>query len=184
MERIARGEVFARAFPPAAGEGARVLVLGSMPSVESLRTGRYYGHPRNHFWPLVFGIYGKEPPEDYGERIGFLMERGIALWDVLAGCRRRGSLDSAIRDERYNDFAAFFAKHPAIETVFFNGRKAEGAFLRYLKSGTEAEELPGGRRLRLLPSSSPVPTRAMRRMEDKLPAWRAVREAAEGRSDR
>ncbi len=183
MRRIAGGEKYTEAFPPLAAEDARVLILGSMPSVESLRTGQYYGHPRNHFWPLIFGIFGEAPAADYGERTRFLIGRGIALWDVFAGCRRKGSLDSAIRDGRYNDFAAFLAGYPAIHTIFFNGRKAEGAFLRYLKNNLPAAGLLDVRKLRLLPSSSPVPTRTMRRLEDKLPAWGAVREAAKEGSD-
>jgi hypoxanthine-DNA glycosylase len=131
----------------------------------------------------MYGIFDETYAEDYGERTRFLTGRGIALWDVFAGCRRKGSLDSAIKDGRYNDFTAFLASYPSIHTIFFNGRKAEGAFLRYLKTDPKAEGLLDGRKLRLLPSSSPVPTRTMRRMEDKMPAWRAVRDAAEDGSD-
>jgi hypoxanthine-DNA glycosylase len=59
-----------------------------------------------------------------------LTEAGIAVWDVIASCRREGSLDSAIRDETVNDFDGFLAAHPRVRTVLFNGAKAEASFVR------------------------------------------------------
>ena len=47
------------AFPPVAPPGARVLILGSMPSVESLNQGFYYAHPRNAFWRVMAEVYGE-----------------------------------------------------------------------------------------------------------------------------
>ncbi len=175
LDDIASGKIVAKGFPPIIGDTPRVLILGSMPSLESLRTNRYYGNPRNHFWPLIFAIYGEVLPDSYDSRTAFLREHHIALWDVLASCRRKGSLDSAIREEAYNDLLGLLFSCPTITSVCFNGRKAETSWLRYSKlKGVAAERLRPLHYL-VLPSSSPIPTGLMKSMEDKLPRWSQLR---------
>ncbi|UUZ91495.1 DNA-deoxyinosine glycosylase [Paenibacillus sp. P25] len=119
--------------PPVATEGAGSLVLGSMPGEASLKLQQYYGHPRNHFWRLLYALLeGGEPPADYGERLRFAQSRGIALWDVLRACERQGSLDSAIRKPETNDFTALFRQYPGIRCVFFNGTAAADFYRRHV----------------------------------------------------
>jgi hypoxanthine-DNA glycosylase len=119
-------------FPPIAGPDARVLVLGSMPGVRSLAAGQYYANPQNAFWPILGQLFAWESGLDYATRTALLLRTRIALWDVLQAAERPGSLDAAIvaGSERANDFAAFFAAHPAIHSVFFNGTKAAASFNR------------------------------------------------------
>ena len=151
------------AFGPVAPPRARVLVLGSMPSVESLNQGFYYAHPRNAFWRIMAEALGEPFPGDIPARIALLERHDIALWDVLKSCQRQGSLDSAIRDMEVNDFAALFERCPRIERVLLNGGTAKKVFLKY---GLEAL---GDRAWAALPSTSPAYTLSYER---KLAQWR------------
>ena len=164
MERIT-------GFPPIANRRARVLVLGSMPSEASLAAGRYYAYRHNQFWRIAGAILGFEPDAPYARRKAALVKAGIALWDVVESCVRKGSLDSAIREDsiRANDFAGFLAMHPGIRRVCFNGRKAESAWRRRVEP-----TLPKNRKLdyRLLPSTSPA--HAGMGYRSKLRVWRSA----------
>lgn len=154
-----------RSFPPIADTSARLLILGTMPGVESLRAGQYYAHPRNALWPILSTILGIEPGASYAERCAQLRENGVALWDVFAACRRDGSLDTAITDSQTNDFAPFFATHPQIARVCFNGALAERAFRRRVLPTLSTRLLHYQR----LPSTSPA--HAALSYRQKLRAW-------------
>ncbi len=157
-----------RGLPPLVPEGARTLVLGSFPSASSLAAGRYYAHPRNHFWPLLALIAGCGAPESDEDRLALLASLGIALWDMVGSCEREGSLDASIRGYALNDIAAFLAGHGSIERVLCNG---SFSYRLYRGLAERAEGLPEAIRL---PSTSPVPSARYRRLEDRLPEWRAA----------
>lgn len=159
-----------KCLPPLAGANARVLILGSFPSEASLRARQYYAHPRNQFWAVVEALFGIARTESYARRCERLNARGVAVWDVIGRCRRRGSLDSAIRDAEGNDFAAFYRDHPRIAAVFFNGAEAERRYRRLVDTAAA----PAGARL---PSTSPA--NAGVSLAGKIEKWRAVLDAAE-----
>ena len=155
-----------RGFAPVAAPDARILVLGSMPGVASLRQARYYAHPRNAFWPIAAAVHGFDPALDYPDRLRALQAAGVALWDVLQACERPGSLDADIRGDTLvaNDFAAFLERHPAIVRVCFNGGKAASLYRRHVLPG-----LAAGLEYVDLPSTSPA--HAAVSFEQKLAAW-------------
>ena len=158
-----------QSFPPIASPDSRVLILGSMPGVESLKAGQYYAHPRNAFWHIMGQLFAAGPSLTYEARTACLQSAGIALWDVLRTCVRPGSLDASITEEVANDFPAFFAIHPNITHVFFNGSKAETAFRRHVLPC-----LPEDRHvLARLPSTSPA--HAAMLLEAKMQAWSVVK---------
>jgi hypoxanthine-DNA glycosylase len=160
-----------QSFRPIAAKDARILVLGSMPGVESLRRGQYYAHPQNQFWKIMEALFGIDRSSPYGSRVRALKARRIAVWDVLHSCVREGSLDAGIGAEVANDFAAFFSAHRAITHVFFNGAKAEASYRRHVQAQLA---LRAGRSIRYarLPSTSPA--HASLPAARKLAAWRAI----------
>lgn len=153
-------------FPPVARADARLLILGTLPGPESLRQQRYYAKPQNVFWRIMGEIAGAGPETPYEERLERLMTQGIALWDVCAEAERAGALDSAIKSPRAHDFASFFAAHPAIVRVRFNGQKAAKLFHKLVP----VQAIPASVTFTTLPSTSPA--HAGMRFEEKLARWR------------
>src|SRR3954453_19889900 len=86
-------------FGPIAAADARVLVLGTAPSIASLAKQQYYGHPQNSFWPLMGRLFGAGRELPYKDRKKVLYANHIAVWDVYRECYREGSLDSSIEVE-------------------------------------------------------------------------------------
>ena len=153
---------------PVIARHTRLLVLGSFPSEASLAAQQYYGHPRNHFWPLLAALWQVDlVGAPYRVRIAEVRRRGLGIWDVYAACRRAGSLDSAIEDAEYNDLASLRRRAPQLVLVAHNGGESARA-MRWVASL--------GWTVRRLPSSSPA--NASWSFERKLAAWRAVFEEA------
>jgi hypoxanthine-DNA glycosylase len=177
MSQRAKPASLLTGFPPIATTDARVLVLGSMPSVASLAKQQYYGHPQNAFWRIMGSLFDAGPDRPYVERRQMLNRCGVAVWDVLHACRRAGSLDSSIRrdSEAANDFVSFLRKHRRIRSVFFNGTKAETAYRRHVQK--DVESLGRDLQYERLPSTSPA--HAGRSFAEKLRAWQTLRNAAE-----
>ncbi|KQW37928.1 DNA-deoxyinosine glycosylase [Rhizobacter sp. Root404] len=149
---------------PVVDEHTRLLVLGSFPGVASLQAQQYYGHPRNHFWPILSALWQIDlRAASYPERLAEVRARGLGIWDVYASCEREGSLDSAIQNARLNDLASLKRRAPRLEAIAHNGGESARA-MRH----TRALGLPVHR----LPSTSPA--NASWSFERKLAAWRAV----------
>ena len=131
------------------------------------RAQQYYGHPRNHFWPILGAIWGVDMLAlPYAQRLQTMLGHGLGLWDVYASCRRVGSLDSAIEDAVLNDLAGLRARAPGLRAIAHNGGESAGAMPH-----TRALGLPVLR----LPSTSPA--NASWSFERKLAAWRAAIDA-------
>ncbi len=155
-------------FPPVARNDAEVLILGSLPSRRSLQAHEYYAHPRNAFWNIMQALTGASG--SYAARCAALVANRIALWDVLAESVRPGSLDAdiALDTARANDFNGFFSQHRQICRVYFNGRKAEQMFRRFVLLDNAVAPLA----FATLPSTSPA--HAAMPFEEKLRRWRVV----------
>ena len=160
-------------FPAVVGARPTILILGSMPGERSLTMREYYGHPQNSFWRIMGTLCGAMPELPYEDRLDALNRHGIALWDVLKHCERRGSGDGDIRRESEvpNAIGDLLTRHPTIRAVALNGGKARQAFRRHI-----LPTLPDAVTVRLtlleLPSTSPAC--AMISYENKLKSWRKL----------
>ena len=152
-----------RGLAPIIDARARVLILGSFPSVASLAAQQYYGHRQNQFWLILGAVLGRPLAEqDYAARRQAVLDAGIAIWDVYRACEREGSLDAAIRNARRNDFGCLRELAPRLIRVCFNGQTA----------ARQAQHLAAlGYETRIAPSTSPAYTLPI---ADKLAAWSAA----------
>lgn len=157
-------ELVLEGLAPVVDANTRLVVLGSFPGVASLQAQQYYGHPRNHFWPVLAALWQLDlRAASYAQRIAAVRAHGLGIWDVYASCERIGSLDSAIENARLNDLASLTRRAPQLQAIAHNGGESARAM-----RVTRALGLPVHR----LPSTSPA--NASWSFERKLAAWRAV----------
>jgi hypoxanthine-DNA glycosylase len=153
-----------RGLAPVVTPHTQLLVLGSFPSEASLAAAQYYAHPRNQFWMILSVLWDVDLRAlPYEARLSEVCCRGLGIWDVYAGCRRRGSLDSAIEDAEPNDLAALVARLPALRAIAHNGGESARAMALTRTLAGEVVRLP---------SSSPA--NASWSLARKVDAWRAV----------
>ena len=143
-----------------------MLILGSLPGERSLAEARYYAHPQNRFWHLVGGVIEVDLPAlAYADRLAVLVAHGIGLWDVIASAKRKGSLDTAIREPQANALRELAGTLPALRAVGFNGSAAARIGTKLL-AGADFALVP-------LPSSSPA--YAAMPLAQKQQAWMGLR---------
>ena len=150
--------------PPLYDAHAKILILGSFPSVKSREGHFLYNHPQNRFWRVLAAVTGEETPGSIPEKRAFLLRNGIALWDVIASCEIQGSSDSSIRNVVPNDI------RPILETadirqIYVNGGTAEKLYKKYIFPVT-------GRTAVRLPSTSPA--NAACSLEKLMDQWKTV----------
>lgn len=164
-----------QSFPPVINSNSRLLILGSMPGVASLQAYQYYGNPRNYLWRILYALFGErsEPDPQYENRLSFALGHGIALWDVIATCERKGSLDCNIKRVIPNDIPELLRSYPNVETLVCNGTKSFTELNNHFGSSPEVKQ----RAVLRMPSTSPIPTKHYRGLEDRLEAWQAVRKS-------
>jgi hypoxanthine-DNA glycosylase len=165
-------------FVAVAQSDAQILILGSMPSQQSLARQQYYAHPRNAFWKIMATLFDFNPDASYADKLLALQHHKLALWDVIQCCERQGSLDSNISNASIisNDFVCFFQQHPQIRHIFFNGGKAYQEYHKRV-----IPQLPASLQsiaCTRLPSTSPA--MASLRFEQKLIAWTQIIHLSEG----
>jgi hypoxanthine-DNA glycosylase len=153
-------------FPPIQANDAKVLILGTMPSVQSLLHNQYYGNKQNSFWQLMFAVFEQPFTNHYEAKTQLLLANKICLWDVLQACERAGSSDNDIENEIPNDIAALLAKNKSITTICFNGKNAEKYFSKHIGAIKGINQV-------VLPSTSPANT--WLNYQNKLSEWLVIK---------
>lgn len=147
---------------PIYNKHSKVLVLGSMPSVKSREVGFYYGHPKNRFWSTLASIFN----ETIEDKKNFVLEKGIALWDVIASCEIHDSSDASIKNAKPNDLMKII-KQSEIKAIFTTGKTAYKYYMKFFK---DKISLP----IFCLPSTSPANAKV--KQEELIEAYKKITE--------
>ena len=110
---------------PIVFEDSRILIVGSMPSVISLKEQMYYANKTNRFWKILEEIYQES------DKMELLKVSHIALWDICHSCIRKTSADSEIKDIEPNDIPKLLDTYKNIEKVICNGRISYNTMKKY-----------------------------------------------------
>lgn len=149
---------------PVFNSESRILILGTIPSPKSRETGFYYNHPQNRFWKVTAAVLSQEAPRTNAEKLRFLLDSHIALWDVLASCEIAGAGDASIKKPVVNDIGKILCAAP-IQAVFTTGAKATELYHRFCLEKTGIPPVP-------LPSTSAA--NAKYRLPELISAYRII----------
>lgn len=109
---------------------SKILILGTIPSVKSRELGFYYIHPQNRFWRIMSSLFNSQEFKTTDEKVRFLKNNKIALWDVLSSCNINNSEDNSIKNIEVNDIH-FIIKNSNVQTIFTTGKKAYKLYQKY-----------------------------------------------------
>lgn len=151
-------------FGPVMDESAKILILGSFPSVKSREQSFFYGHPHNRFWRVLAGVLGCGVPQTIEDKTDMLLRHHIALWDVLQSCEIVGSSDASIKNAVPNDLDGIL-KTQKIRAVFSNGSASFRLYRKFIYPKNQTPHF-------LLPSTSPANARYS--LDALMQEWRAI----------
>ena len=160
---------------PVYDNNSKILILGSFPSQASRLAGFFYGHKQNRFWRTLSAVTGKPCGEHKEEKIKFLLDNKIALWDVLLKCEIRGAADASIQNAVPNDFTQIF-EQSQIRRVYCAGKSA---FNLWQKHCAAIYEKRFNLECACLPSASPA--NAAWSLERLIEAYSVLRQGASPR---
>jgi TDG/mug DNA glycosylase family protein len=158
-------------FAPVASPDARILILGTLPGVASIKQQQYYAHPQNVFWRILERLFNIPAQASYELRCQSVQAHGLAIWDVCHTAQRIGSLDSSIQGHSVvaNDINGLLKACPHITLIAFNGQAAAKLFKKHIHLSRAVNTV-------MLPSTSPA--NASLRFEQKLAQWHALKQNA------
>lgn len=114
---------------PIYNENSYILILGSIPSVTSRKKIFYYSHKSNRFWKII-NILFNQNLITIEDKIDFLINNNIALYDMIKECEISGSSDSSIKNIKINNLIPIINKSK-IKYVFCEGKLAYNLYKKY-----------------------------------------------------
>lgn len=158
--------MYKSAFLPFIDLFSEIIILGTFPSEKSLVQNEYYGNKQNKFWKLIYDVFETNYSPVYSERLLFLKENKIALWDVFKSCEREGSLDSAIKNAEVNDFCKLFMNYPNLKMIVFSSKNAFKYYDKLIRNYYNKKVI-------VMPSTSGL--YAIMSYEKKLECWKKIK---------
>ncbi len=119
-------------FSPVVDKNSQVLILGSFPSFDSFKYDFYYANQYNAFWKIINDIF-QVNLQNNNEKKEFMLKKGIALWDLIASCKRDSSLDNKLKEIKLNDISSLLQKYPNIKKIGCNGKKSYDLLIKNFK---------------------------------------------------
>ena len=114
---------------PFISQESEILILGSMPSIASIKDGFYYAHPQNRMWKIIAELAGVDELKTIEERKSVALKFHLAFFDVIESCEREGSLDSNIKAVKPNDINHLLLFYPKIKRVITNGNNCKAEII-------------------------------------------------------
>lgn len=155
-------------FCPIIDSYSETVLLGTIPGPQSINIGEYYADPHNQFWTIIEAVFNAPISDDYMKRRQYLLERNIAIWDVLESAERLGGTDKRISNATINDFHIFYYKYPTIKRVILLGNTA----MTYYKKGIKTGKIPRSIPFKQVQSSSGTPGKYVLGFREKVEQWK------------
>lgn len=143
---------------------SKVLILGSLPSVESVKQGFYYMHPQNRFWKVLSIIFQEDVYSmNIEKKRQFILKHDLSLYDVIAACDIHQSSDASIRNVSYTNIKEIIDQ-TEINKILLNGKTA---YQFFLKEYPEYKDMAF-----CMPSTSSANAKV--KIEDLVQYWRSA----------
>lgn len=117
-------------FMPIYNAASEILILGSLPSVESVKRGFYYMHPENRFWKVLSRIYEEDAYHmSIEEKSLFILKHHLALYDIIYSCTIKNSSDSSITNPIFTNIKEVL-RGMNTKKILLNGKTAYQIFIK------------------------------------------------------
>lgn len=151
-------------FEPVVFKDSEILILGSFPSVKSRENNFYYMNKYNRFWKVLSNLYNIDfLGLSIDEKINYLKDLKIGIYDVVLECEIIGSQDSSIKNIKVVQLDKLI-EGTNIKTIYLNGNKAYDILKKHFPNLLNISKK--------LPSTSPA--NAAYTIEKLINEWKVI----------